>query len=55
MAAFFARTRFTRYPENQVQGVPTSYMFNSYEVTDAATGTYDLNTTSEPAGRCIDG
>src|SRR5262249_2426651 len=32
MAAFFARTRFTRYPENQQQGVPTSYMFNSYDV-----------------------
>jgi len=45
MAAFFSRTRFTRYPENQVTGVPTSYMFNSYIVTDATTGTYDLNTT----------
>lgn len=46
MAAFFARTRFTRYPENQVAGVPTSFMFNSYDVSDAATGTYDLNTTN---------
>jgi len=45
MAAFFSRTRFTRYPENQVTGVPTSYMYNSYTVTDNPTGTYDLNTT----------
>src|SRR5437773_840747 len=46
MAAFFARTRFTRYPENNPPpGVAPSYMFNSYEVSDAATGTYDLNTT----------
>jgi hypothetical protein len=45
MAAFFARTRFTRFPENQVQGVPTTFFFNSYDVSDAATGTYDLNTT----------
>lgn len=45
MAAFFARTRFTRYPENQVVGTPTSYMFNSYIVSDLTAGTYDLNTT----------
>src|SRR6266566_2206327 len=46
MAAFFARTRFTRYPENNPPpGVAPSYMFNSYEVSDAAAGTYDLNTT----------
>jgi hypothetical protein len=46
MAAFFARTRFTRYPEAAPPpGVAASYMYNSYEVSDAATGTYDLNTT----------
>ena len=45
MAAFFARTRFTRYPENNpAPGVAPSYMFNSYDVSDATTGTYDLNT-----------
>src|SRR2546422_7776857 len=45
MATFFARTRFTRYPENNPPpGVAASYMFNSYEVSDAAAGTYDLNT-----------
>src|SRR5882724_3598244 len=46
MAAFFSRTRFTRYPEpNPPPGVAASYMFNSYDVSDAASGTYDLNTT----------
>ena len=46
MAAFFARTRFVRYPEpNPAPGQPSSYMFASYDVQDAATGTYDLNTT----------
>src|SRR5437879_2345672 len=46
MAAFFSRTRFTRYPEpNPAPGVASSYMFNSYDVSDAASGTYDLNTT----------
>ena len=33
MAAFFARTRFTRYPENApAPGVTASYMYNSYDV-----------------------
>jgi len=41
MAAFFSRVRFTRNPET----VTTAYMYNSYAVTDATTGTYDLNTT----------
>jgi Protein of unknown function (DUF1553)/Protein of unknown function (DUF1549) len=46
MAAFFSRTRFTRYPEPAPPpGVPASYMYNSYEVSDAPTGTYDLNTS----------
>ena len=46
MAAFFARTRFVRYPEpNPAPGQTSSYMFASYDVQDAATGTYDLNTT----------
>src|SRR6266567_25817 len=46
MAAFFARTRFTRYPENAPPpGVAASYMYNSYTVSDATSGTYDLNTT----------
>ncbi|HTM52354.1 MAG TPA: DUF1553 domain-containing protein [Bryobacteraceae bacterium] len=46
MAAFFSRTRFTRYPEAAPPpGVAASYMYNSYEVSDAASGTYDLNTT----------
>jgi Protein of unknown function (DUF1553)/Protein of unknown function (DUF1549) len=41
MAAFFARTRFTRSPETDT----AAYGYNSYNVTDAASGTYDLNTT----------
>src|SRR6266567_901192 len=46
MAAFFSRARFTRYPEpNPPPGMAASYMFNSYDVSDAASGTYDLNTT----------
>src|SRR5882672_10725892 len=46
MAAFFSRTRFTRYPEAAPPpGVVASYMYNSYDVSDAASGTYDLNTT----------
>jgi hypothetical protein len=46
MAAFFSRTRFNRYPEAApAPGQTASYMYLSYDVEDAATGTYDLNTT----------
>jgi hypothetical protein len=46
MAAFFSRARFTRYPEDAPKpGQVASYMYLSYDVEDAATGTYDLNTT----------
>jgi Protein of unknown function (DUF1553)/Protein of unknown function (DUF1549) len=46
MAAFFSRTRFNRYPEDAPKpGQAASYMYLSYDVEDAATGTYDLNTT----------
>jgi Protein of unknown function (DUF1553)/Protein of unknown function (DUF1549) len=46
MAAFFSRTRFTRYPEpNPLPGQVASYMFASYDVEDATSGTYDLNTS----------
>jgi hypothetical protein len=46
MAAFFARTRFNRYPEPApAPGQVASYLYASYDVEDAATGTYDLNTT----------
>lgn len=45
MAAFFSRARFVRYPEpNPPVGQTASFYFASYEMQDAATGTYDLNT-----------
>jgi len=42
MAAFFSRIRYARHPETS----NTGFYFNSYNVTDATTGQYDLNTTS---------
>jgi len=41
MAAFFSRQRLNRYPAQQ-----GDFLLNSYDVVNATTGTYDLNTNS---------
>lgn len=46
MSAFFSRMRLALHPDRQLRDQPAPFYLNSYFVSDAGTGTYDLNTTN---------